>query len=194
MILDRDRSQMLARGSVLIHVPSRDHREQRRESGARPHFAAKIARARKNLRHLGRRLRSHLLNAADQHDIIKSRRNRRNSVEECRSAGRARRFEASSRNSADAQAAGDVRRQMILPDKRRPGEISEIERLDLRRLGAAVLQRFLAGLHRERTEIAIRERRQTRSSRCRRQQLVSSLPEYRDYNREAPSCMAMLTD
>ncbi len=47
---------------------------------------------------------------------------------------------------------------MILSRKRRPGEIAEIERLHLGRAGVSVLQRFLAGLYRERTEIAIRER------------------------------------
>ena len=53
---------------------------------------------------------------------------------------------------------GNVRRQVILPGKRRPGEITQIERLHLRRLGMPVLQCFLSGLYRERTEIAIRER------------------------------------
>src|ERR1700691_4039530 len=47
---------------------------------------------------------------------------------------------------------------MILSRKGRPGEVAEIERLNLRRAGVFVLQRFLAGLYRERTEIAIRER------------------------------------
>ena len=46
---------------------------------------------------------------------------------------------------------------MILSRKRRPGEIAEIERLHLRCVRVSVLQRFLAGLYRERTKIAIRE-------------------------------------
>ena len=53
---------------------------------------------------------------------------------------------------------GYVRRQMILSGKRRPGEIAEIKRLHLRRVRVPVLQCFLTGLYRERTEIAIRER------------------------------------
>jgi len=47
---------------------------------------------------------------------------------------------------------------MILSDKRWSGEIAQIERLHLRRVCVAVLQRLLSGLYRERTEIAIRER------------------------------------
>src|ERR1700722_17442331 len=47
---------------------------------------------------------------------------------------------------------------MILSRKGRPGEIAEIERLHLGRACVSVLQRFLSGFYRERTEIAIRER------------------------------------
>ena len=47
---------------------------------------------------------------------------------------------------------------MILAGERWPGEIAQIERLDLRRLRVAILQSFLAGFHGERTKIAIRER------------------------------------
>ena len=40
VILDRDRGQLLPGGAVLIHVPPRDHREQRREGRAGPNLAA----------------------------------------------------------------------------------------------------------------------------------------------------------
>ena len=52
----------------------------------------------------------------------------------------------------------NVGRQMILSHKGRSGEIAEIERLNLRRFRVPVLQCFLPGFYRERTEIAIRER------------------------------------
>ena len=58
----------------------------------------------------------------------------------------------------DTHRGRDIRRQVILSGKRWSGEIAEIERLHLRRVCVAVLQRFLSGLYRERTEIAIRER------------------------------------
>ncbi len=47
---------------------------------------------------------------------------------------------------------------MVLADKRRTGKIAKIKCFNLRSLRAPVLQRFLAGFHRERTQIAIRER------------------------------------
>ena len=47
---------------------------------------------------------------------------------------------------------------MILSGERRPGKISKIKRLHLGRACVSVLERFLTGLNRERTEIAIRER------------------------------------
>ena len=47
---------------------------------------------------------------------------------------------------------------MILADEGRSGEIPEIERFDLGVLHVRVGESFLAGLHRERTQIAIRER------------------------------------
>src|SRR6266404_2836472 len=72
-------------------------------------------------------------------------------------AGCAGCLESRSRNARDAHARGHVRRQVVLPDKRRAGKIAKIKRFDLRPLRAAVLQRFLSGFYRERTEIAIRE-------------------------------------
>ena len=47
---------------------------------------------------------------------------------------------------------------MILSGKRRSGKIAEIKRLHLGRACVSVLQRFLPGFYRERTEIAIRKR------------------------------------
>ena len=46
VILDRDRGQMLLLRPEIVHVPPRDHREQRREGVAGAHLARAIARLR----------------------------------------------------------------------------------------------------------------------------------------------------
>src|SRR6266850_2943497 len=73
------------------------------------------------------------------------------------SAGCAGGLESRRRNARDSHARGHVWRQVVLANKRRTRKIAKVKRFDLRPLRAAVLQRFLTGFHRERTEIAIRE-------------------------------------
>ena len=94
VILHRHRRQVLARGSVLMHVPLGDHREQRWKRRARAAFAGHIPRPGQDFGDLGRRLRGHLLDPRHQDDIVQPGRHARNRVEECRAAGGAGRFKS----------------------------------------------------------------------------------------------------
>ena len=73
VILYRHRGHLLARGSVLIHVPARDHREQRRERRAGAPSPAVSPAPGQNFGDFGRGLGGHLLHARDQHDVVQTR-------------------------------------------------------------------------------------------------------------------------
>jgi hypothetical protein len=66
-------------------------------------------------------------------------------------------LEARCRDANDAHAGGHIRRQVVLTDKGRSRKVSKIERLDLRRRSARVLERLLPSFDGERAKIAIRE-------------------------------------
>lgn len=83
-------------------------------------------------------------------------------MEKCRSTRCTGRFETRRWYTCDSHPRRHIRRQVILPYKRRSREIAEVECLYLRSIRARVLQRLLTGFHRERPEIAIRERTKRR--------------------------------
>src|SRR5688500_4542336 len=90
-------------------------------------------------------------------------------MKERRTTRRARRLDPRAGNARDSHRPGNVGRQMALSDERRPGEVAKIKRFDLAGLKACVRQRFLPGIHRQTTNVAVRkgpERRLSQAHYC----------------------------
>ncbi len=78
-------------------------------------------------------------------------------VKERRPSRRARILNPRRRNSRHPQRGRYIRCQMILPRKRRPGKVPEVERLHLRRPNRAIPEALLPGLYCKRAKVTIRE-------------------------------------
>jgi hypothetical protein len=124
MVFDCDCSQVLACGSVLVHVSPGDHGEQGRKGSSGSAFGAALTGHCEDLGDARRLLRSHLLDPCHKHEIVQSGGNGGDSVEKCGTAGGARGFNSGTGNSGDAHCSGNERRQMALADEGRAGEIS----------------------------------------------------------------------
>ncbi len=164
MIFYRDRGKVLPRGSVLMHVAARDHTEKGRKGGPGAALSRHVARARQNLSDPRCTLRCHLLNARHQHRVVDAVRYALPGMKEGRAAGGASIFDAGTGNLFQARSRANIRREMVLPDKGRTCEITQVQGLDSPGLDVCVREGVGDCFDRERSKIAVRKRAKRRFS------------------------------
>ena len=124
VVLHRDRGQMLLLRPEIVHVPARDHGEQRRKGVAglasRP---SNRPASRQDLAGPRGGLRGHLLHPDHHHDVVDPRRDFRTTRGKTPSRSTRRRLPRASDGVPTIQSGRNVRRKMVLPDKCRPREV-----------------------------------------------------------------------
>ena len=155
MVLHGHRGQVLAPGAEVMHVPARDHRKQGGKRRACLHLARDVARRGQDLSHARRRLRGHFLHAGHQDEVVNTRRHSRPRMEESRAARSAGRLEPRAGHTLQTQSLAHIGRQMILPGKRGPRKVSEVEGFHCLRPDMSIFQTFTACLSRQGAQIPI---------------------------------------
>ena len=124
--------QVFAGSAVLVHVASGDHGKQRRKRRACPSFPGHVARACQNLGYARGGLRRHFLDPRHHHRVIKTSRYALPRMEKGAAARSAGVLDAGAGNVAEASRHPNIRSEMVLPDKRRAGKVTQVKRFHRR--------------------------------------------------------------